>query len=64
MKPRDKAIEELNASGYEFKRHGGNHDIYYNSKIGSMIPLKRHDFNENDLTKTICGILKTKSRNT
>lgn len=33
MRPRDKAIEELNTSGYEFKRHGGNHDIYYNSKI-------------------------------
>lgn len=49
MKPRDKAIEELSASGYEFKRHGGNHDIYYNSKTGCIIPLKRHDFNENDL---------------
>lgn len=49
MKPRDKAIEELNASGYGFKRHGGNHDIYCNAETGCMIPLKRHDFNENDL---------------
>lgn len=49
MKPREKAIEELNTSGFTFKRHGGNHDIYYNPEIGCIIPLKRHDFNENDL---------------
>lgn len=49
MKPRDKAVEELSASGYEFKRHGRNHDIYFNPNIGAMISLKRHDFDESDL---------------
>lgn len=49
MKPRDKAIEELKTAGFEFKRHGANHDIYFNSKIGCLIPLKRHDFDESDL---------------
>lgn len=50
MKPRNQAIADLNSSGYEFKRHGANHDIYLNKELGCMIPLKRHDFNENDLT--------------
>ena len=49
MKPRNKAIEDLNESGYIFKRNGGNHDIYYNAELGCMIPLKRHDFDEDDL---------------
>lgn len=49
MKPRDQALKELASSGYNFKRHGGNHDIYYNPDSRSTIPLKRHDFNENDL---------------
>ncbi len=49
MKPRDKAIADLNGSGYFLKRNGANHDIYYNKQTRSIIPLKRHDFNENDL---------------
>lgn len=49
MKPRNKAIQELNADGYTFKRSGGNHDIYYNESLGCIIPLKRHDFDEDDL---------------
>ena len=49
MKPRKKAIELLNKSGYHFKRRGSNHDIYYNDRVGSLIPLKRHDFDEDDL---------------
>ena len=49
MTPRNKAIEELNKAGYVFKRHGSNHDIYFNSSIRSIIPLKRHDFDETDL---------------
>ena len=49
MNPRKIAITELEQNGYFFKRHGRNHDIYYNNKTGIMIPLKRHDFNENDL---------------
>ena len=49
VKPRNKAIEELNAGGYALKRKGANHDIYYNAKTGCIIPLKRHDFDEDDL---------------
>lgn len=49
MKPRDKAIKLLNENGYEFRRSGANHDIYYNREFGLLIPLKRHDFDESDL---------------
>lgn len=58
MKPREKAIEELAAAGYEFRRHGGNHDIYMNPKIGCIIPLKRHDFDESDLRYIVKEIKK------
>ena len=34
MKPRAKAVAELETRGYQFKRHGANHDIYYNPEIG------------------------------
>ncbi len=49
MKPREKAAAELRNSGYFLKRIGANHDIYYNPDTNSMIPLKRHDFDESDL---------------
>lgn len=49
MKPRTKAIKELEANGYIFKRHGAKHDIYYNPEVGCIIPLKRHDFDDGDL---------------
>jgi len=49
MNPRKKAINDLAAAGYLLKRNGANHDIYFNAELGCIIPLKRHDFNENDL---------------
>lgn len=49
MNPRTKAIKELSDANYIFARHGANHDIYVNKELGVMIPLKRHDFDENDL---------------
>lgn len=49
MNTRAKAIEELEAAGYELARHGKKHDIFSNSKVGCIIPLKRHDFDESDL---------------
>lgn len=49
MHPRKQAINELSDDGYTFKRSGGNHDIYYNAELGCIIPLKRHDFDEDDL---------------
>ena len=48
MKPRDAAIKDLKQAGYEFDRHGANHDLYKNKETGQKIPLKRHDFDEND----------------
>ena len=49
MHPRIKAIKKLKQSGYSLARRGRNHDIYKDHN-GNMIPLKRHDFNENDLS--------------
>ncbi|MGN0241343.1 MAG: type II toxin-antitoxin system HicA family toxin [Candidatus Weimeria sp.] len=49
MKPHDIAIKELEAAGYEFARHGANHDQFRNPKLRKTIPLKRHDFDEDDL---------------
>lgn len=49
MHPRKQAILDLKASGYIFYREGANHEIYKNHSTGEIIPLKRHDFNENDL---------------
>lgn len=48
MHPRKQTVKDLEAAGYSFKRAGANHDIYYNPTTQSMIPLKRHDFNDND----------------
>ena len=44
-----KAIKLLKSEGYKLARHGANHDVYFNEQTKTMIALKRHDFNENDL---------------
>lgn len=49
MRPHEQAVKELETNGYWFKRHGANHDIYFNPQLGAMISLKRHDFDEDDL---------------
>jgi predicted RNA binding protein YcfA (HicA-like mRNA interferase family) len=49
MNPRQITTKELESYGYILKRHGANHDIYYNPETHSTIPVKRHDFNENDM---------------
>ena len=49
LKPRARAVKTLIASGYVLKRKGANHDIYYNDDKKCIIPLKRHDFDEDDL---------------
>lgn len=43
MNPRQQTIKQLSASGYELKRHGANHDIYYNPQTHSTVPVKRHE---------------------
>lgn len=48
MNARGRTINDLEDNGYSLKRRGANHDIYYNSETKSTIPVKRHDFNEND----------------
>jgi predicted RNA binding protein YcfA (HicA-like mRNA interferase family) len=48
MTPRAKLIKEISENGFVFKRHGANHDIYYNPETKITISVKRHDFNEND----------------
>ena len=48
MKQRD-LIKKLEDAGFNFERHGGNHDIYYNPQTKYSIPLKRGHFDEDDL---------------
>lgn len=48
MNPRTQTLKDLEQSGYILKRHGANHDIFFNPETKSTIPVKRHDFNEND----------------
>lgn len=42
-------IRELKNAHYFSKRHSSNHDIYFNAEKSRSIPLKRHDFDEDDL---------------
>lgn len=49
MKPRAQAVSDLESCGYVLRRHGANHDIFFNPQLGAMISLKRHDFDESDL---------------
>lgn len=60
MKPRAKAVNELESNGYRLKQRGANHDIFYNSELGCIIPLKRHDFDESDLRYITNEIKKNK----
>lgn len=49
MSPHKIAEKELAQAGFVLKRKGANHDIYYLPGSPGIIPLKRHDFNDNDL---------------
>lgn len=48
MNPRRETIRRLERNGHQLKRKGANHDIYYNPQTKLTIPVKRHDFDEND----------------
>lgn len=61
MHPRNTAIQYLTQNGYQFKRSGGNHDIYYNPATKYSIPLKRGHFDENDL-RYICKEIRQGGR--
>ncbi len=55
MNPRTQTIKDLEQAGYYLKRHGANHDIYFNPDTMSTIPVKRHDFNDNDRKYVLKG---------
>lgn len=63
MNPRKITIKTLESNGYHLKRHGANHDVYFNSETKKTIPVKRHDFNENDMRYIFkeAGIKKERS---
>lgn len=49
MNPRKITVKLLEENGFQFKRNGANHDIYFNPKSKLTIPVKRHDFDEDDM---------------
>lgn len=42
-------IKLLVLNGYVLKRRGSNHDIFFNPQTKITIPVKRHDFDEDDM---------------
>ncbi len=48
MNPRKETVDILENNGFFLARHGGNHDIYFSPTKGLTIPVKRHDFDEDD----------------
>lgn len=42
-------IKALKDNGYVLKRNGANHDVYFNPQTKITIPVKRHDFDEDDM---------------
>ena len=48
MNPRKEIISILEDNGFILARHGVNHDIYFNPTQRITIPVKRHNFDEDD----------------
>ena len=48
MNPRKETISILEDDGFILARHGSNHDIYFNPQKRITVPVKRHDFDEDD----------------
>lgn len=48
MSPLQATVKDLKQAGFIVAREGKKHTIYYNPETGQTIPVKRHDFNEND----------------
>ena len=46
MNWRKQTIKLLEENGYEFKRKGGSHNVYYNKKLRVRITLERHNFDK------------------
>lgn len=49
MNPRKETIRLLGNYGFILSRHGSNHDIFFNPETKITIPVKRHDFDEDDM---------------
>lgn len=49
MTPRKETIKLLLDHGFVLARHGSNHDIFFQPEQKITIPVKRHDFNEDDM---------------
>lgn len=49
MNPRKETVKILGDRGFILARHGSNHDIYFNPETKITIPVKRHDFDEDDM---------------
>lgn len=62
MHPRKKAVGALRDAGYRLEREGANHGIYKHPETGDIIPLKRHDFNDNDLKYILKEIKQNQAR--
>ena len=62
MTPRNKAIKALKAAGYTTLVRGKRHDGYVNETTHQKIPLKRHDFDEDDLRYILKEIKQNEER--
>lgn len=49
MNPRKETITLLGENGFVLARHGSNHDIFFNPQTKLTVPVKRHDFDEDDM---------------
>jgi len=61
MNAKRQALKALSENNYFFKRHGGNHDIYYNEELHCSIPIS-HDFHDDDLKLILDEIKKNNRR--
>ena len=48
MNPRKETVRILQENGFALARHGSNHDIYVHPEKRITVPVKRHDFDEDD----------------
>lgn len=48
MTPLRETIALLKANGFVKKREGKSHSIFYNPETKITVPVKRHDFDEDD----------------
>ncbi|MEG2603884.1 MAG: type II toxin-antitoxin system HicA family toxin [Clostridia bacterium] len=60
MNPRKQAEQALKENHFFLYRQGGNHEIYKDEQTGQIIPIKRHDFNDNDLKYILKEIYQIK----